>query len=113
MKNIKTFGSFINESITDDETLIDNIENLTNKDLEDISMNVRGDFEDVDKETLIAGILNVFGKINPSSVEKQKNNVRDDLFTFNNKLVEVTWKGYSAIQSLKDYFKDNLQIFKV
>lgn len=111
MKNIKTFGSFINESITDDK-LIYNIENLTDKDLYDISMNVRHDFEDVDKETLIDGILNVFGKINPSSVEKQKKNVIEDLFTFNNKLVEVTWKGRSAVQSLKDYFKDNLQIFR-
>jgi hypothetical protein len=96
----------------EDNELINKINNLSDKDLEDISMNVRYDFEDVNNEKLISGILNVFGKINPRSVKKQRYNVEEDLFVFNYNLQRATQKSFSAARGLKDYFIDNLQMFR-
>jgi hypothetical protein len=96
----------------EDNELINKINNLSDQDLRDISMNVRHDFDDVNQEELISGILNVFGKIKPSSVKKQKYNVEADLFVFNYNLDRATSKSFSAARGLQDYFIDNLQMFR-
>ena len=123
MKNIKTFGSFINESITDDKTLIDNIKKLTDEDLEGISKNVTFDepSEDVKKEidnTFIEIVKKVNPGVDPVVAKTNLLNTNLSKYSYGEKdfyktLYAATQKGFSAYKGLIDFFIDDCQIFKV
>jgi hypothetical protein len=126
MKHLKLFEDFyysdekdgiITENISDDE-LTKKIDNLTSKDLHwsedpENGLNFYFNFDDVDEELLLTQLLNLIKKINPNAdLEKKKLSFNKDFSQFNDKLNSASQKSFSAESGLKNYFKDNLYIFK-
>ena len=105
------------ENISDDE-LKERINNLTPKDIHwskdpENGLDIAYDFDDVDEKLLITQLLNLIKKVNPNTdLEKKKLSFSRDFAQFNDKLYSASQKSFSAENGLKDYFKDNLYIFK-
>lgn len=116
VKRMQQLAGLLNEyqlNEIDDKALMQGIKNLTDDDLKPISLNVRFNFEDVEEEKLLDGIVRVIQKVNPDAdIEKKKMSLTRDLAGTNEKLNSATQKSFSAFQGLKDYFEDNLEIFK-
>jgi hypothetical protein len=116
-KRMQQLAGIITENISDDE-LEKNINNLTFKDLQwsedpENGLNISYNFDDVNEELLITQLLNLIKKINPNvDLEKKKLSFSRDFAQFNDKLYSASQKSFSAEAGLKDYFKDNLSIFK-
>jgi len=116
-KRMQQLAGIITENISDDE-LEKNINNLTSKDLQwskdpENGLNISYNFDDVDEELLITQLLNLIKKINPNAdLEKKKLSFSRDFAQFNDKLYSASQKSFSSEAGLKDYFKDNLSIFK-
>jgi hypothetical protein len=116
-KRMQKLAGIINENILDDE-LKKNINNLTSKDLHwskdpENGLNISYDFDDVDEELLKTQLLNLIKKINPSAdLEKKKLSFSRDFAQLNDKLHSASQKSFSAEKGLKDYFEDNLEMFK-
>ena len=113
----KLAGLNENEDISDDK-LKTNINNLTSKDLgwstdKENGLGISYNWDDVDEDLLLTQILNLIKKVNPNAdLEKKKLSFSRDFAQFNDKLHSATQKSFSAEAGLKDYFKDNLNIFK-
>ena len=116
-KRMQQLAGIITENISDDE-LEKNINNLTSKDVQwskdpENGLNISYNFDDVDEELLITQLLNLIKKINPNAdLEKKKLSFSRDFAQFNDKLYSASQKSFSPEAGLKDYFKDNLSIFK-
>ena len=116
-KRMQQLAGIITEN-TSDEELVKNINDLTVKDVgwskdPENGLNVSYNFDDVDEQLLITQLLNLIKKINPNAdLEKKKLSFSRDLAEFNSTLERATKKSFSAEAGLKDYFKDNLSIFK-
>jgi hypothetical protein len=116
-KRMQQLAGIITENISDEE-LKKNINDLTVKDLgwskdPENGLNISYNFDDVDEELLITQLLNLIKKINPNAdLEKKKLSFSRDLAEFNDKLHSASNKSFSVESGLKDYFKDNLSIFK-
>ena len=109
-----------NEGNLDDKDLIDNINNLDDSDLgwskdPNKGLSIYFDWDDVDEDLLLTQLLNLIKKVNPNADlggKKQSLMGRNILANFNAKLYSASQRSFSAIRGLKDYFEDNLQIFK-
>jgi hypothetical protein len=100
------------ESLTDKE-LIDRINNLEESCLNKITYNVGYNWDDVDKDKLMEGILSVIKKVNPyADLDKKRMSLNRALSETNNRLYRAVWSSFSAYSGLTDYFKDNLYMFK-
>ena len=116
-KRMQQLAGIITEN-TSDEELEKNINDLTAKDIQwskdpENGLNISYNFDDVDEELLITQLLNLIKKINPNAdLEKKKISFKRDLAQFNDTLQTASNKSFSAEAGLKDYFKDNLSIFK-
>lgn len=89
------------------------IRNLDSNDTKKVSMVTTYDWDDVDEDKLLDGLLQIIQKVNPQAdLEKKKISLKRDLPTLNDKLFAATQKSFSAEQGLKDYFKDNIEMFK-
>ena len=114
------YGS-LDENV-DDKTLIDTIEGLEDADIgwsnnPNKGLSIAFDWDNVDEELLLTQILNLIKKVNPNAdLGKKKQSLLDSksniLADFNSKLYSASQKSFSAFRGLKDYFIDNLQIFK-
>lgn len=109
-----------NEGNLDDKDLIDNINNLDDSDLgwskdPNKGLSIYFDWDDVDEDLLLTQLLNLIKKVNPNADlggKKQSLMGSNILANFNAKLYSASQRSFSAIRGLKDYFEDNLQIFK-
>jgi hypothetical protein len=116
-KRMQQLAGIITENTSDNE-LEKNINNLTAKDLHwskdpENGLNISYNFDDVDEELLITQLLNLIKKINPNAdLEKKKLSFSRDFAQFNDELYSASQKSFSAEDGLKNYFKDNLSIFK-
>ena len=116
-KRMQQLAGIITENTSDNE-LEKNINNLTAKDLHwskdpKNGLNISYNFDDVDEELLITQLLNLIKKINPNiDLEKKKLSFSRDFAQFNDKLYSASQRSFSVEDGLKDYFKDNLSIFK-
>ena len=116
-KRMQQLAGIITENTSDNE-LEKNINNLTAKDLHwskdpENGLNISYNFDDVDEELLITQLLNLIKKINPNiDLEKKKLSFSRDFAQFNDKLYSASQRSFSVEDGLKDYFKDNLSIFK-
>jgi hypothetical protein len=100
-----------NEPLTDEE-LIDRINNLEDRDLNKITYNVRYDWNDVDEDKLMEGILHIISIVNPNAdLEKNRMSLNRGLSELNDRLFRATQKTFSAYRGLKNYFEDNLYMF--
>jgi hypothetical protein len=116
-KRMQQLAGIITENTSDNE-LEKNINNLTAKDLHwskdpENGLNISYNFDDVDEELLITQLLNLIKKINPNvDLEKKKLSFSRDFAQFNDKLYSASQRSFSVENGLKNYFKDNLSIFK-
>ena len=116
-KRMQQLAGIITENISDSE-LEKNINNLTPKDIHwskdpENGLNIAYNFDDVDEELLITQLLNLIKKVNPNTdLEKKKLSFSRDFAQFNDKLYSASQRSFSVEDGLKDYFKDNLSIFK-
>jgi hypothetical protein len=116
-KRMQQLAGIITENTSDNE-LEKNINNLTAKDLHwskdpENGLNISYNFDDVDEELLITQLLNLIKKINPNvDLEKKKLSFSRDFAQFNDKLYSASQRSFSVEDGLKNYFKDNLSIFK-
>ena len=101
-----------------DEDLEKNIDNLKDSDIgwsqdEKNGLSISYNWDDVDEKLLLTQILNLIKKVNPNAdLEKKKLSFSRDFAQFNDKLYSASQKSFSAAQGLKDYFEDNLEIFR-
>ena len=106
----------------DDKTLIDAIEGLEDADIgwsnnPNKGLSIAFDWDNVDEDLLLTQILNLIKKVNPNAdLGKKKQSLVDTksniLANFNSKLYSASQRSFSAFRGLKDYFIDNLEIFK-
>ena len=97
----------------DDTTLKNNLENLPDKDFYSISMNVWYDWDDVDEEELLNGILEFIKKVNPDAdLDKKKMSLMRALSETNEMLYSAMQKEFSVAYGLKKFFLNNLNILK-
>ena len=101
-----------------DEDLEKNIDNLKDSDIgwskdEENGLSISYNWDDVDEKLLLTQILNLIKKVNPNAdLEKKKLSFSRDFAQFNDKLYSASQKSFSAARGLKDYFEDNLEIFR-
>jgi len=101
-----------------DEELKKNIENLKDNDLhwskdEENGLSLAYAGSDFDEELLLKQILNLIKKVNPNAdLEKKKLSFSRDFAQFHDDLYTASIRSFSVARGLKDYFTDNLQIFK-
>jgi hypothetical protein len=112
--------NFIQEESID-KTLIDNINNLSDQDLDGItSMVTFGEPSESAKKSIDNAFIEVVKKVNPNAnPEVAKTNLLNTNLSkysgekdFYKTLYAATQKGFSAYKGLKDFFIDDLQIFK-
>jgi len=100
-----------NEPLTDEE-LIYRINNLEERDLNKITYNVRYDWNDVDEDKLMEGILHIISIVNPDAdLEKKRMSLNRGLSELNDRLFRATQKTFSAYRGVMNYFEDNLYMF--
>jgi hypothetical protein len=112
----------LKEEEVDDKTLIDNIKNLSDEDLNGITSIVTFDEPSEDAKKLIDNaFIEVVKKVNPkANPEVAKTNLLNTNLSkysygekdFYKTLYAATQKSFSAHQGLKKFFIDDLQIFK-
>lgn len=106
------------ETVLSDNDLKTNIDNLTASDLSHDELSYYYDWDNVDEDLLLNQILNLIKKVNPTlsdqDLEKKKKSFSGSniLASFNEKLDQASSKSWSAERGLKNFFQDNLQIFK-
>ncbi len=93
-----------------DEILIDNIEELSDNDLEPISPS---EYRDSGEEKVLIELLNIIKKVNPNvNIEHKKLSLKRDFGENMEKLYKSALREYSVFTGIKEYFKDNLAMFK-
>ena len=106
------------ESVISDNDLKNNINKLKLSDLDSKALSYQFDWDSVDEDLLLKQILDLIKKVNPTlsdqDLEKKKKSFSGSniLAGFNDKLYNASWRSYSVERGLKDYFEDNLEIFK-
>jgi hypothetical protein len=103
-----------------DEDLKKNIDNLKDSDIhwskdEENGLSISYNWDDVDEKLLLTQILNLIKKVNPNAdLEKKKQSLSGSniLAQLSDKLYAASQKSFSSARGLKDYFEDNLEIFR-
>ena len=119
-KRMQKLAGILNENeITSDQDLKNRINNLKDTDLhwsKDPENGLYVSYENDNVKLLLTQFLNLIKKVNPNlgeeALEKKKISLSRDLDGFNSKLYAATQKSFSAARGLKDFFEDNLNIFK-
>jgi hypothetical protein len=92
----------------DDNQLIENIENLTEKEIHAVTMHVGGE-----DDKALEGLLSIIKKVNPQAdLEKKKMSLERAWNETSEDIRKTAMKGWSAASSVRKYFLDNLQIFR-
>ena len=113
--NLTTNSRLLNENdqTIDDKTLIQNIDKLTEDDIFVITRNLPTEFSDGDEEEVMTGLLDIISKVNPGAdIEKKKMSLQRALPETMERLKKASWSSFSVARGVKDYFEDNLDMFR-
>jgi hypothetical protein len=93
-----------------------NIDNLSDNDLQwstNPNIGLAIQYDDVNEELLKTQLLNLIKKVNPNvDVERKREGISFRFNELSDNLYSATQKSFSAVRGLKDFFEDNLQLFK-
>jgi hypothetical protein len=93
-----------------------NIDNLSDNDLQwstNPNIGLAIQYDDVNEELLKTQLLNLIKKVNPNvDVERKREGISFRFNELSDNLYSATQKSFSDVRGLKDFFEDNLQLFK-
>jgi len=99
-----------------DLQLKQNINNLSDNDLHwstNPNMGLAIQYDDVDEELLKTQLLNLIKKVNPNvDIERKREGISFRFYELSDNLYSATQKSFSVARGLKNFFEDNLQLFK-
>ena len=93
-----------------------NIDNLSDNDLQwstNPNIGLAIQYDDVNEELLKTQLLNLIKKVNPNvDVERKREGISFRFNELSDNLYSATQKSFSVARGLKNFFEDNLQLFK-
>ena len=103
----------LKEEEVDDKTLLDNIDDLLDYDIHPITSILPSQYSDGDPEKVLTGLLNIIKKVNPNAnIENKKISLQRAFDETMQELSKASWAKHTVTMGVKEYFRNNLQMFR-